>query len=511
MMLQLQNRLTQWVKPVFLWWALIGVGIILRLRQYFSERSLWADEASLAFNIVNRTFAGLTLPLDYRQGAPVGFLFIEKTLVILFGNRDQIMRLFPLFSGIFAIYFFYRIAQAHVKGGMFAALLFAISWPLVYYSSELKQYSSDVMIGLLLVFLSDRCLKGNARSRDFLVLGIMGIMAIWVSHPSTFILAGIGLAMFFAAISRNRLVPIRWLFGLGAMWMLSFGVEYFVSLHHLVADKYLHNYWAKAFMPYPPWRNLDWFLKTYYSILLIALNRTDQILAVLIPVLILIGCLALLYRERLFLVVIISPFFIALFASAVQIYPLKDRFMLFLVPFMLFLIAEGLGRIYMIIAKWHPGIASVVYVLPALLLFLLMVNTTFGFFLSPMNDANIKPIMAYVAENRLDDEMIYVYHGADPAFNYYAPFYDLDQLHQKDVLVGFDAPRKKIALERFFDDVKMLKERGRVWFIFSHIVDCGGCDGDMQMFYLNYLNGHGTMLDSVHAVGANAYLYDLNP
>ena len=33
---------------VYLWWALIVVGIILRLRQYTVNRSLWADEASLA-------------------------------------------------------------------------------------------------------------------------------------------------------------------------------------------------------------------------------------------------------------------------------------------------------------------------------------------------------------------------------------------------------------------------------------------------------------------------------
>jgi len=146
-MQQAKNRLAQWVRPAFLWWALIVMGIILRLRQYFSGRSLWADEASLAFNLANRSFAGLTQRLDYDQGAPIGFLFIEKLLVVGLGNIDQVMRLFPLFSGILAIYLFYRIADAHIKGGMFGVLLFSVSWSLIYYSSELKQYSSDVMIG----------------------------------------------------------------------------------------------------------------------------------------------------------------------------------------------------------------------------------------------------------------------------------------------------------------------------------------------------------------------------
>ena len=267
MIRRFQNKLDQLVTPTFLWWSLIVMGIILRIRQYFSGRSLWADEASLAFNLAHRSFIGLTQPLDYEQGAPIIFLYIEKLLVIVLGNKDQIMRLFPLFSGIIAIYFFYRIAQAHIAGGMFATLLFAISWSLIYYSSELKQYSSDVMIALLLVFLTSRCLRKDSSSRNFLILGIAGMLAVWMSHPSAFILAGIGLALFFAAITKSHPVPIRWLFGLAAMWIFSFGVEYFVSLRHLVADQYLYDYWKKAFMPLPPGGTRIWLDKTYYSLL----------------------------------------------------------------------------------------------------------------------------------------------------------------------------------------------------------------------------------------------------
>jgi hypothetical protein len=80
--------------------------------------------------------------------------------------------LFPLLSGIIAIYLFYLIARDLYQGRLLASFLFTISWSLIYYSSELKQYSSDVMIGLLLIFLRARCLKENVQSRDFLLLGI---------------------------------------------------------------------------------------------------------------------------------------------------------------------------------------------------------------------------------------------------------------------------------------------------------------------------------------------------
>jgi len=173
-----KSWLTPSTKTVYVWWSLIVLGTLLRLRQYLSGRSLWADEASLAYNLVHRDFLGLIRPLDYDQGAPVGFLFIEKILVIVLGNIDQVMRLFPLFSGILAIYFFYRIAQTSLKGGMLGLALFSVSWSLIYYSSELKQYSSDVMIGLLLIFLATRCLRENGQAQNYLWLGITNAVAI---------------------------------------------------------------------------------------------------------------------------------------------------------------------------------------------------------------------------------------------------------------------------------------------------------------------------------------------
>jgi len=469
---------------------------------------LWADEASLAYNLAQRTFFGLTQPLDYDQGAPIGFLFIEKLLIIVLGNMDQVMRLFPLFSGLVSLYLFYRIAQAHIKGGMLGSLLFAISWQLIYYSSELKQYSSDVMLGLLLIFLAGNCLKEKAQPRDFMLLGATGAAAIWISHPSAFILAGIGVAMLVVASTKSRPIPVLWLVWLGSAWLVSFGLEYFVSLRHLITNDLLQSYWEKAFMPLPPGGTRIWLVKTYYSLLLTTLGRTDQILTIIFPSLIVIGSLSLLFRDRNTAILLISPFFFALLASALQKYPLKDRFMLFLVPFVLLLIAEGLGRVYLVVAKWQRGVAGAIYALPALTLLFLSASVTLEFVKEPFIGSDIKPVLGYVAKHKQENDTIYVYYSTVPVVDYYAPIYGLEH---KNILFGYRSPLKKAALEGFYDDVKTLRGRDRVWLIFSRILDCGGCEGDMQVYFVDYLNELGTILDSFHRTDANAYLYDLNP
>ena len=506
-MQQAWSRLKPVIKTDLLWWFLIALGIILRLRQYLVNRSFWADEASLAFNLVTRSFSGLTQPLDYHQGAPVGFLFIEKIFILILGNNEYAMRLFPLVSGILAIYVLYLLAKTYIGlSGLFALLAFSVGWNLIYYSSELKQYSSDVMIALLLVYLASRCIRKKVQARDFLLLGIGGAIAIWVSHPSVFVLAGIGLVLFIEKLTKREYVPFPWIFAMGIVWIGLFAVDYFIFLRPLAADEYLQNYWGKAFMPLPPWSDLGWFEKTFYSILLMSLHTYISAVYIVL-ILLLIGSTSLLFRSRNIALLFLSPALIVLIASGFEAYPLKDRFMLFLIPFFLLILAEGLRAIYILAARWSRPLGVVLACLPALFL-IWPPGTTLGQFFITTRGSDVRPVIQYVAENREPDEMVYVFHAGESAFQYYAPLYGLDT---GKIIFGLSSPRKKLVLDGFFNDVQSLKGEDRVWFIFSNIYDCGDCEGDMQQFYVDYLNGFGVMLDQVNAPRANAYLYDLNP
>ena len=122
--------------------VILLLGLLMRLKQYLIGRSLWLDEAMLALNIVNRDFVGLFQPLDYDQGAPVGFLLVEKTLNVLFGDHEFVLRFFPFIAGLAALGLFYVLLRQTTSGiGLWTGLaLFATGSELIYYSSEMKQY-----------------------------------------------------------------------------------------------------------------------------------------------------------------------------------------------------------------------------------------------------------------------------------------------------------------------------------------------------------------------------------
>ncbi len=503
------NRLKSIVKPGLIGWCIVALGFVLRVRQYLDNRSFSGDEASLALNILSRSFAGLTQPLGYRQAAPVGFLFIEKSLIVLFGNADYILRLFPLACGILAVYLLHRIVRDSFGfAGLFALAMFALNSWQVFFATELKQYASDVMVTLLLIYLAVRCLAEKPSLRDFTWLGVAGIITIWISHVSVFILAGIGIALLFEKYAWKKPIPFLWLFALGAAWLLSFGVDYLVALRHTASDRFFQVFWQKSFLPLPPWSDVPWLLNVYYKYVLLVLNRTDSIMDHMILVLAIIGGLSLFARRPGVGLVLVTPFIMTLTASALQKYPLSYRFMLFLVPLTLLLMTEGIQRIYSLLAKLQKHLALILCGIPVAIMLFFSAQSAIGNFKNPSTVAEIKPVLKYVAENKKPDDLIYVHYRSVPAFTYYAPFYKLDT---NQVIAGVDRQSPQKALDRFFIDVRDLRGNDRVWFVMVELPYCDGCEGDIQKYFTDYIDQYGSMLDSVRAVNSAAYLYDLNP
>ena len=246
---------------------LLLLGVLLRLRQYLTGRSLWADEAMLALNIVNRNFGGMFQPLDYDQGAPIGFLLVEKIFNSILGKNEFALRLFPLLVGLLSLWLFYLLLKRITNGaGLFTALaLFAFNPRLVYYSSEVKQYILDVAVTIALLLIAAPVFNPSPRKKDFAWLALAGLLALWFSHPALFVLAGIGLALVIVYLKRRDVASLRFVIGMGILWVLDIGLLYLLILKDLSQNAYMREYWQGAFLPMPPWSDPGWFVRSHQA------------------------------------------------------------------------------------------------------------------------------------------------------------------------------------------------------------------------------------------------------
>src|SRR5262245_22469922 len=89
--------------PVWVAWATAGfvaLGLWLRAARYLLNFPLWCDETMLAANFLDRGYADLLRPLDYRQIGPLLFLAAELTSVRLLGFSEWSLRLVPALCGL---------------------------------------------------------------------------------------------------------------------------------------------------------------------------------------------------------------------------------------------------------------------------------------------------------------------------------------------------------------------------------------------------------------------------
>jgi len=479
-------------------WILIGIGVILRFVQYLYNRSLWADEASLALNITGRSFSELFQPLDYGQAAPLGFLALEKLAVQTFGNNEYALRLFPLLFGISSVLLFCAVAVRYIKpkAAPIALGLFAVSEYLVFYSSEVKQYSSDVVITLVLFLTAYDLLSGPWNIRRMTVFGVAGAMAIWFSHVAVFVLVGMGLTLALFCLVKKEWARLGMLLIAGSAWFGSFLVNYFVSLRDLGNNQWLEEWWTPRFMPFPPLSlsDLKWFYDTFFEIFETPLDfRISGVAAVAF----LVGSYVIFREDRKSFLILMSPIPVALLASGLHKFPFYGRLLLFLIPSLLLFIAQGVEEI--IDKTRHTS--SVIGIVVIVLLLSYPLRSAGYALARPFYRAEMRPIMAYLQEHLEDRDVLYLHSDAARAFTYYSERYGLDS---SNYTVGTG---KIGAWSTYTNEIDDLRGDKRVWFVFSlH----GGYSSGEEKFFLNYLDHIGTRIASFRSPRATLYLYDLD-
>jgi hypothetical protein len=498
-----QQRITDGFRSQSLAIALIIFGIVVRLTQYLTNRSLWADEATLALNIVNRSFLELLQPLDYDQGAPIGFLLLERSAVQLLGDNEFALRLFPLLSGIAAIFLFYELAKRWLQPPetLIALALFVTVTPLVYFSSEVKQYSSDVAITLLLCLIIPQPSEPKLSRNQVLVRSGIGAIAVWFSHPAVFVLAGLEASNLFITWLKMKQIKLAENLLTYAVWLASFAVVYFVSLRNLGADEELLQSWQKAF----PRHLFDvvWGLDALGKFFSNPLGLPRWIDGVAI-VAFLMGCHALYYKSRSILFFSVSPILVTLAASYLQKYPFRSRLVIFLIPFFLLLIAAGIA---FICRQKSKAVQVLGFILCVVLLYF-PITKAGALIAQPRLREEIKPVLSYVQSQQQPGDTLYVYQRGKYQFLYYAKKYGFEEgsyiLGVDDLDAENGVKFSEAERQRYQADLDKLRGRSRVWLLFAHAHIAAE-----NRFFESYLDAIGKRKDTFIRPGAQVYLYDL--
>lgn len=477
---------------------ILTAGIMLRLRAYFAGRSLWFDEAMLAINIAERDFSGLLQVLDYNQGAPIGFLWAEKLLIVLFGNRDYILRLFPLAAGIVSLFLFHKLCvQLFGRFSPFPLACFAFAERLIYYSSEVKQYSVDVAFALGLLVAFQSILAENSGRKELAHFTAIGAVGVWFSHPAVFICAAAGLVLAGRAVIRKEWETFGLFAVIGVGWGINFGLLYAISLRFLVGNQAFVDYWGVAFMPFPPWTEPDWFITTS-KLLMVQLLRIDTIPGILA---VLIGIPAFLLKKPAPGIALIGTLGLVLAASAANLYPIKGRMMLFSIPIFILFASESFCLIYSWCLRVNVSLARLVTAAAILAAFFSPTASAVRNFLKPDLGEHTRPVLQYLRENRLPMDVIYVYYGATPAVRYYAAEFGFN-----DADFSYGTPYRGNP-ELYKEAIAALPVSERTWVILAH--NCPGCAVDEHKVILDYLDENGLRLDIFQSSGAALFLYDL--
>ncbi len=473
--------------------GIIGIGIVLRANMYLMNRSLWLDEVTQALNIVNRDFLQLLEPLDYNV-APIGYVMIERLAVRLLGDNEFALRLFPFLSGIASLFLFYHVAKRYVQptAVLVGLTLVSLSTILIYYSQELRQYSSDVAIALVILWLGLELYQTEITLPKAVLVGLVGALLVWFSHPAIFMLAGVGVTLSLSDLSQRRWNRISLLSISYLLWLGSFAFFYlFFAL-----NKYpnMTAVFSGTFLPSPQTSNLyvGWFADKFIGMFQSPLGFTQWAMPVFT---FLVGGIWMMQRERAKITLLLFPLFFALLASAFRGYPFEGRWLMFIVPSMMLLIADGTTRV----AKWlsdREVYAGILFVTLLVIQPLLYSSPPF-----PANREEIRPVLGYTSQRYKKGDVIYLYYFSVFAYMYYAPKVGLPT----DNYVQGVASRND--WHKYEEDLQKLRGNARVWIVFSHSYRTFA--SDEERLFLHFLDNMGSRLDSFNSPGAAVYLYDL--
>lgn len=500
---------------------LLATGIALRIFHYLYNRSLWMDELYLSSSFSHVNINDLTSGnLDYQQKAPIGFLGLIWLSVNQFSFDEYALRFIPLIAGLLSVYLFEILCRCFLrpKTTIIAMVIFAFSPALIYHSVEIKQYSMECLATIvsLLIYIKYR---NSETWKNRIVWGILGAIILWFSFSAIFILAGIAFGMTVSKATNkdwkgafNNAVPF-------SLWLISFIINYllFTSKH---AESSWVVYFFKTydnFMPLLPHtiQQLKWFPRNFYDLmdyplgLVWAVGRTPGTSLIrlftfpLVPLLLLLaGGVSLFKTDKRNFSIFLIAICLTLLASGLYLYPLVERFWVFIAPLFIILIAAGTELLHkkipsrivwltIIIVLTGPPIAQSMYYL--------FVPETFY----KHKKSYARESLEEVNHGFLPDDAVYNYWNNAPAYKVYK---DILPLKFK-AIQGTDYRKRSEDLQTYNNflqqELKQFSGKKRIWIIYNtqFLTDIGDFADDPIWYYKSDSSPEKNLIMQVSTIG----------
>ncbi len=468
-----KSPLTQpsgWLSPRLagrLAWAVVAVGVALRLVVWGQARSVYLDEVNLLRNFLERDYTGLFRPLSYEQYSPPLFSVLMKAVVQVFGTGERAIRLVPMLAGCGLLGLFRGLAWRWLRPGwaVLAVAFVAFGGVFIDYATICKQYSTDGLVAVALLVLAERQARQPTLTfRAALGWAALGAALVWASMPAVFVLAGVGLMLAWQYRAQLRGAAGGRLVALGACWALSFLVYFKLLLQADAQSDYLQSFHHDAFLAFPPRSGAQWQLlgSQLGGLVDKAFGKTTLALVVA-GIGAVAGVAQLLRRFSARSVLLLVPLVACLAASALQYYSLLARLVLFLLPGLLLLLFTGLQAVA---GRWRwlgAGLA-----VGAVLT--LANQQRLKHFVVPFQAdyADARAGLAYVARQQQPGETVFIYHNLAPVAYYY------QRLHPRplalhDVVVEKFRPTPGGDADLLPQQLRALANAGRhrIWVVYD--------------------------------------------
>jgi len=278
-------------------------------------------------------------------------------------------------------------------------------------------------------------------------------------------LSAIGIALVFQTW-RNR-GDYKKIFLIGGLWVGVFLILYFLSYRYVGESTYNVSYWSNlgALMPIPPWKNPDWFVQRLSSFFIVDLNVSQ--FAFIEAALYGFGIVFFLFKKKWpWSIILLGSMIFTFLASGIANYPFKGRLILFLAPSTLLAIGAGIDG-FALISKTSTFLSHGIRWLLTAYLLLGPIISTYDYLQEPRAypfQEDIKPAMSYVEQHIEANDQFVIYDQAAVTYEYYAPFYGLNNFHA--IYLG-DYRKKPINYNLVID---ALPKNQRIWFIFSNVL-----------------------------------------